>query len=197
MPRGKTIVFIDNSNIFYGQRNVGWRIDIKKFHDYLEQNGEIWQTFLFASVTEPPRYEQTNFYSFLKNEMRYEVELFKLGRKSHNCRGCGRTWWSYVEKGVDVALATKLMMLASKPAFETAILVGADSDFLNTVETVKSMGLRVEIYAWRGTVSEEMEAASSTKVYYLDDLREKIELTTEPDLEAERLISGEDEESET
>ena len=37
MPsRGKTIMFIDNSNIFHGSRQAGWRIDAKKLHAKLE-----------------------------------------------------------------------------------------------------------------------------------------------------------------
>lgn len=82
MRRGRTIVFIDNSNSFHGQQTARWRIDFKKLHSFLEKEGEIWQTFFFASVTEPPRYVQTNFYRFIKNEMRYEILLFKLGQKT-------------------------------------------------------------------------------------------------------------------
>ena len=62
MARGRTIVFVDNSNVFHGQLSAGWRIDAKKLHSYLEREGDVWQTFFFASVTDPPRYKQTNFY---------------------------------------------------------------------------------------------------------------------------------------
>jgi hypothetical protein len=39
--RGKTIMFIDNSNIFHGSRLAGWRIDAKKLHAKLEADGPI------------------------------------------------------------------------------------------------------------------------------------------------------------
>jgi uncharacterized LabA/DUF88 family protein len=193
MPRGRTVVFIDNSNVFHGQQKAGWRIDVKRLHDYLEREGEIWQTFFFASVTDPPRYEQTGFYRFIKNEMRYEVLLFTLGRKTIECRKCGHARVVPVEKGVDVALATKLLTLANNRAFDTAILVAADKDYLDTVRAVKGNGLRVEIVAWRGTISAEMEAESSCRVVYFDDIRADIELTVAPDEEADVLISGEQE----
>ena len=92
MPRGKTIAFIDNSNVFKGQISVGWRIDMEKLKRILETDGEIWQTFFFASVTNPPRYQQTNFYRFIKNHMRFEVFLYQLGRKTTRCRNCNRAW---------------------------------------------------------------------------------------------------------
>lgn len=192
MPRGRTIVFVDNSNIFHGQLAAGWRIDARKLYDFLEHEGEIWQTYFFASVTEPPRYQQTAFYKFIKNEMRWEVFLFKLGRKTVRCNSCSATRSVPVEKGVDVALATKLLTLANNRAFDTAILVAADRDYLETIRAVKGNGLRVEIVAWRGTISPEMEAESSRPVVYFDDVRQEVELTLPPDREAEQLTAGEE-----
>lgn len=192
MPRERTIMFIDNSNVFHGQRNAGWRIDVKKLHAHLEREGEIWQTFIFASVTDPPRYRQTAFYTFLKTEMRYEVLLYTLGSRSVECRRCGDDWTVPLEKGLDVGLATKMLTLANARAFDTAILVAADKDYLETVQAVKAMGLRVEILAWRGTISWEMENESSKPTLYFDDIRDEIELTETPDEEAESLTSGEE-----
>jgi len=189
MPRGRTIVFIDNSNIFHGSRQAGWRIDPKKLHAYLQREGDVWQAYFFASVTDPPRYEQTSYYRFIKHEMRYEVALFKLGQKTVRCRECGASKIVPVEKGVDVGLATKLLVLANNRAFDTAILVAADKDYLETVRAVKGNGLRVEIVAWRGTISREMEAESSRPVVYLNDIRADVEQTTPPDAEAEQLTA--------
>lgn len=197
MSRGRTIVFIDNSNVFFGQLNAGWRINVKKLHALLERNGEIWQTFLFASVQDPPRYQQTNFYNFLKNEMRYEVLLYRLGQKTITCKRCGNSKTVYAEKGVDVGLATRLLTLAHNRAFDTAILVAADRDYLETVRAVKANGLRVEIVAWRGTISQEFANESSRPVVYLDDIRSEIEFTATPDVVAEKLISGEADEVDT
>lgn len=193
MSRGRTIVFIDNSNIFMGQLDAHWRIDIKKLIAYMEKAGEVWQTFFFASVTEPPRFEQTNFYAFMKNEMRFNVEIYRLGRKTNKCKKCGKEWTTYVEKGVDVALATKLLTLGNVRAYDTAILAGADRDFLGTIQAVKSLGLRVEIFAWQGTISDEMRAESSSPVIYFDEIRKEIEFTGKPDEEAEKLSKPEGE----
>lgn len=192
MPRGRTIVFIDNSNVFHGQQTAGWRIDARKLHTFLEREGDIWQTFFFASVTDPPRYQQTNFYHFIKNDMRYEVLLFSLGRKTVHCANCGHTRVVSVEKGVDVALATKMLTLANNRAFDTAILVAGDKDYLDTVQAVKSNGLRVEIVAWRGTISPAMEAESSRPIIYFNDSRAEIELTAQPDTEADILTAGDE-----
>jgi len=192
MPRGRTIVFIDNSNAFHGQITAGWRIDAKKLNTYLAHGGEIWQTYIFAFVSDPPRYEQTNFYKFLKNEMHYEVILFELGRKTTKCYKCGNVRQVPVEKGVDVGVATKMLTLANNRAFDTAILVAGDKDYLETVKAVKANGLRVEIIAWRGALSYALQAESSSPVVFFDDIRKDVELTAPPDVEAEKLEAGEE-----
>lgn len=190
MQRERTIAFIDNSNVFHGQLNAGWRIDTKKLQDSLRGDGEIWQTFFFASVEDPPRYQQTNFYKFIKNQMRWEVFLYKLGQRTARCRKCDDVRRVPVEKGVDVGLATKMLVLANNRAFDTALLIAADKDYLETVRAVKNNGLRVEIIAWRGSISPEMEAESSKPVVYFDDIRSDIEMTAPPDKEAEELTGG-------
>jgi uncharacterized LabA/DUF88 family protein len=172
--RGKTICFIDNANVFHGQQDCGWRIDWEKFLINLEQGEQVWQTYFFASETDPPREEASNFYQFLKEQLRWEVIVYPLGRKTIKCENCNRTHTTLVEKGVDIGLATKMLMLAMNQAFETAILVSGDRDYLETVKYIKGMGLRVEVISWRSGLSDAMEAESSSPVVYLDNLKDKI-----------------------
>jgi len=191
MDRGRTIVFIDNSNVFSGQLNAGWRLDARKLKDYLERSGKLWQVFFFASVTDPPRYQQTGFYEMLRRDLRWEVELFLLGRKTTKCTQCGHVKQVPVEKGVDVAVATKMLTLAHNRAFDTAVLVSGDKDYLQTVRGVKSLGLRVEIVSWRISLSRDLAVESSGPVIYLEDIRAEIERTAPIDQEVEALTTGE------
>lgn len=191
--RGKTIMFIDNSNIFHGSRLAGWRIDIKKLHAKLEADGPIWQTFFFAAVSDPPRYNQTGFYKMLKNDLHYETTVFPLGNKTIRCKKCGDKRHSYTEKGIDVALATTMLVLANNRAFETAILMSGDKDYLETVKAVKQLGMRVEIVSWKNSLSQELGKESSRNVILLDDLKADIEKAA--DAEIEKLIPADEEEA--
>jgi uncharacterized LabA/DUF88 family protein len=188
MNRRKTIVFIDNSNIFQGSQSAGWRIYYKALIGKLEENGEIWQTFFFAAVKDPPRMSQTNFYNILKNDLKFEMTVLPLGRKTVHCRKCGFSESVSTEKGVDVALATKLLILAHNHAFETAIVLSGDKDYLETVKAVKGLGLRVEIVSWHNCLSPDLGAESSSPVIYLDDLRSEIELKI-PEPEVDVLMT--------
>lgn len=191
MNKGRIIAFIDNSNFFRGQLKAKWKVDMKKLYDYLQKESDIWQTFFFASVTDPPKYAQTGFYKYLKNQMRFEVKLYTLGRKTTKCKNCKCTWMVPVEKGVDVGLATKMLSLANNKAFDTAILIAADKDYLETIQEIKNQGIHVEIVAWRGSISSEMEAESSRPVIYFDEIRSIIESTEKTDKDAESLTAGE------
>jgi len=187
MNRGKTIMFVDNSNIFHGSRQAGWRVDAKKLVAKLEQAGPIWQTFFFAAVSDPPRYSQTNFYKMLKTELHFEMTVLPLGHKTVSCKKCGDHRHVYTEKGIDVGLSTKLLLLAHNRAFETAILLSGDKDYLETVQAVKNMGLRVEIVSWRQSLSKDLAEESSSGVIFLDDLKNEIAMTTPLEAEVEKL----------
>jgi uncharacterized LabA/DUF88 family protein len=173
--RGKTICFIDNANIFHGQQDAGWRIDWERFLRYMEQDEQIWQVYFFASETDPPREEATGFYQFLKEHLRWEVVIYSLGKKTIRCENCDQIHTTLVEKGVDIGLATKMLMLAMSRAYETAILVSGDRDYLETLKYIKGMGLRVEVMSWRSGLSDAVAAESSAPVIYLDNLKEQIQ----------------------
>lgn len=175
--RGKTICFIDNANIFHGQRDEGWKIDWQKLRDYLEQDGEIWQTYFFASYNDPMESEQEAFFHFLKENLRWEIKLYPLGKRTLTCRKCEYTTTQPVEKGVDVGIATKMLTLAMNQAYETAILVAGDRDYLETVQFIKGLGLRVEIISWRDGLSDDLASESSAPVVYINDLRGAVERT--------------------
>jgi uncharacterized LabA/DUF88 family protein len=175
VSRGKTICFIDDANIFHGQQEQGWRIDWQKFTKLLEQDGEeVWQVYFFSSENDQPSAGETNFYQYLKEQLHWEVFTYPLGRKTVTCANCNETRTLPAEKGVDVGLATKMLMLGINKAYETAILVSGDRDYLETVKFVKGLGLRVEIVSWRNGLSSDLAAESSAPVVFLDELEKRV-----------------------
>ena len=54
-----------------------------------------------------------------------------------------------VEKGVDAALVTDLLSLAWQQAYDVAVLVSADADYIPAVEYVQAQGLKVINAAWK------------------------------------------------
>jgi uncharacterized LabA/DUF88 family protein len=75
----------------------------------------------------------------------------------------------HVEKGVDVALAVDLIAMAWENAYDTAILVSGDEDYLGVVSKVMSKGRNVELASFRNCLSSKLRKAV-LKVTILDDI---------------------------
>ncbi len=180
-------MYFDNSNIFQGQKREGWRIDAEKLMARIEKDGPIWQVHFFAAVTDPPRYQQTNFYKMLKERLHWETHVLPLGSKTVRCEKCGDVRRAYTEKGVDVAIPSRMLTHAINRAFETAVVVSGDKDYLETVKVIKNMGLRVEVISFRRSLSQELANESSAPALILDDIRAEIERPV-PDRDAEALV---------
>jgi uncharacterized LabA/DUF88 family protein len=173
--RGKTICFIDDQNVFHGQRDNEWRIDWQRFVKFLSQdNEEIWQVYYFAGEKENQSDGEANYFRFLKEEMRWEIATYPLGRRTIKCVNSGESHTHLAEKGVDVGLAIKMLTLGINKAYDTAILISGDRDYLETVKFIKGLGLRVEVISWSDGLSDALAAESSAPVVYLDDLKNQI-----------------------
>lgn len=59
------------------------------------------------------------------------------------CPKCGATTEGTVEKGVDTAIVTDMIKLAWADAYDVAIIVSADADFVPAVQFLDSKGVRV------------------------------------------------------
>ena len=173
--RGRTICFVDNSYIFRGSYKHQWRVDFRKLVDSLSEHSPIWQTYFFASEEDPPNADQTSLYKYLKLALHFEVNLYPLRKRQMRCNACGNDWSSYSEKAAAVGMASILVSLAYNNAFDSAILVTGDSDFLEPIRVVKGLGKRVELAAWRDSIAQDLEMEASGDVFYLDEHRGNLE----------------------
>jgi len=64
------------------------------------------------------------------------------------CPTCGEPFRWSPEKGVDTAIVTDLLALAGESAFEVAILVSSDADFVPAVEWLQARGFKVLNATW-------------------------------------------------
>jgi len=60
-----------------------------------------------------------------------------------NCPHCGGTMIGSVEKGIDTAIVTDMIKLAWEDAYDVAVLVSGDRDFIPAVEFLSDKGVRV------------------------------------------------------
>ena len=199
----RVMVFIDGSNIFWASRARGLRIDYLKLTKLLVgSNRRLVRPYFYCAVGVPPKLNQIRFHDKLKysgftvitKSLRRRVSKARLvavfdpqdgewkGQKTKQLVKVEKD----EEKGVDVALVTDMLSMAYKNAYDTAILVGGDEDYLSTVENIKQIPKRVEIAAfsdndtqtpqrWTSTICRDMIMAAD-QFYPLEKLIKQIKL---------------------
>lgn len=122
---------------------------------------DLEETLLYASV-DPER--DGNLRNWLNNTVdrfpswRVSVLERRPRPKQLHCRHCGETtsqcprcqtaFVGKPEKGVDSTLVTDMLSLAWQGAFDIAVLVSSDADFVPAVERIQASGLKVINAAW-------------------------------------------------
>jgi uncharacterized protein (TIGR00288 family) len=172
MTKEKVMVFIDSSNIFHALKRIGFKIDYYKLVKELVGDRTLVRPYYYGSTVPSPRslaqktfkVTQEKFHKALRNEG-FEIITRPVKVITEDI---------WVEKGVDIALATDMLVGAHKDLFDTLVLVSGDNDYLPVLLEVRQCGKRVEIAAFENTISQEMKQIAD-KYIALDSIRDRIQ----------------------
>ena len=157
----RLMIFVDGSNLFYSQERYrkGYRIDLLKFIEYLSKDRDKIRTYYFASTKVPPVKQQTAFFDKLQYEG-IQIETKPLRNNK--------------EKGIDVALVTRFLSLGFKNAYDTAIIVSGDKDYVSAVDEMKSVGKKVEVACFANCLGDELHKHCD-RLIKIDDFAHLVE----------------------
>ncbi|MDX9721272.1 MAG: NYN domain-containing protein [Myxococcota bacterium] len=94
-------------------------------------------------------------------------------RSSHeHCPTCQEPFGRAAEKTIDARIVTDLLGLAWEGAYDVAILVSADKDFVPAVELLQSKNFKVINASWTGIGNELARVCWAS--FYLDPLIEQL-----------------------
>lgn len=141
----RVMVFIDGSNMYHSLKALFRRtdIDLGKFSAKLLGRRRLVRMYYYNAKVgkreEPQRFnDQAKFFNSVAAIPYTEL---RLGRLVYN--GWPNT--PPYEKGVDVLLATDMLVHSFKSNYDTAILVAGDNDFVAALQAVKDNGKHVEV----------------------------------------------------
>lgn len=146
--RQRVAVYVDGLNLYYGLKSRGWRryywLDLRRLAERLLRPGQLltmvrYFTARFEPQTgDPERHiRQDTYLQALETlsdlTIQYGHHLPKFGI----CRQCGATWETFEEKMTDVNIAMALLGDAQHDAFDTAMIISADSDLAGPVNAIR------------------------------------------------------------
>ncbi len=161
-PFEKVMIFIDGSNLFHRLRKLGIRIDYGKLRDCLVGGRNLIHAFYFCSLPPGPKQTQVDFLAKLRS-LGFEVKTYPLRQRGE----------TLIEKGVDVALATEVLVQAFQRNFDVGVLVTGDEDFKGIVGEAKRLGRKIEIAAFGSSASRDFQQCGN-RFIPLDDIVDKI-----------------------
>ena len=188
------MVFIDGSNLYHvlDQNCSKHNVHFDKFANKLANGRNLKRTYYYNIRQEIDKTAQVNDQQkFLDSMFDTPYLEVKLGISKQR----GET---VVEKGVDVMLATDLVVHAYKNHYDTAIVVSGDADFYPALQAVKDIGKHVEVAAFESNISSESSRVSDvhirlTKSYFTGLWMPKLSATLKKEVSDEAASpNGED-----
>ena len=151
----KVSVFFDGQNFYRSLQRYdeSLRVDYDRLAAWITQAaggpGAIFagaHYYVGVSADAPPLVE-----GFLKGlELRpgYFVKRELRVRRSGRCPACSAEYEYTTEKRVDTRLVAEMIHYAAIGAFDAAVLVSGDDDFVPAVEAVNALGRQVWVATW-------------------------------------------------
>lgn len=153
----RVFIFIDGSNLYHVLGEICGRRDLQfdKFALKLANGRDLRRVYYYNIRQESDRRpelgkDQEKFLASLYDTPYMEVRLGVWRQHGEEM----------VEKGVDVMLATDLVVKALRDQYETAIVVSGDGDFFPAYQAAKDAGKHVEVAAFDENLSAEAGRAA-------------------------------------
>ena len=163
----RVALFFDGKNFYTAFRkdHPNSEIDYNELAAWLTSEisggaGEVVGAYYYTGYSLPDQDVSSAFGSFLEGlelQTGYFVKREPRVRRKTTCRKCGSTEEYSTEKRVDTRLVADLIHYAAADAYDAAVLLSGDQDFVPAVEAANALGKRVYLAAWRGSgVSREL-----------------------------------------
>ena len=160
-------IFVDNSNIFKGFQKYNVHVDYEKLKALIIRGRKLDAIYLYEGVVYPLSPEKKRWYELLSDRSGYIIKT-SFDKIVNN---------EAIEKKVDINIAIDVVSLAYEDAYDTAVMVTGDGDFLPVVKKIKDLGKDVELWAFKYSLSNAMRVLlEEERILYLDDILNEIKL---------------------
>jgi uncharacterized LabA/DUF88 family protein len=162
----KLAIFIDGSNFLSGYGEFKNNQVVKELNypalqeDFISRQWKKRNTVLFEHI-KTYCYMSAGTPDIIKSKSDIlvsgsDITKFKTSLKQNHVKLTEKQKINNKEKGVDMALAVDLLSLAYSNAYDYAIIVSGDADFISAIEEVKRYGKIIYIASFLSRFSKEL-----------------------------------------
>jgi uncharacterized LabA/DUF88 family protein len=151
----KILIFIDGQNFYRSllRYSDSLRVDYDRLKDWITQavggqGATFGGAYYYVGVSAGAPATVEAFLKGLELRPGYFVRREGRVRRSGRCTVCGREYEYTTEKRVDTRLVADLIHFAANGAYDAAVLVSGDDDFVPAVEAVNALGKQVWVATW-------------------------------------------------
>ncbi len=163
----RVMFFIDARNILGGEdflkdSNIMFKFDYEKFLTYLNKYYIVRRGYYYDGAEhEKQRSEaKKRFFNFLR-KLGITLRLKEIDFKKFN----------HSQKGVDIFLTADMISLAYEDAYDIAIILSGDGDYMALVDLVKSKGKKVWVVSFRSCLNPKLKDCAD-RVILIDDMND-------------------------
>jgi len=178
----RIIIFIDGSNFYHSVKDTfavhDNEVDFGKLVEILREDRLLIGVYYYNApldrgYNEQIYWKQQKFFSELRKIPGFNVILCNMRKIIRP----GSKKPEFTVKGDDIHLATDMVSLAYENAYDTAILVSGDGDFVPTIKRVQKLGKLVENAYFKISRSNYLKDVCDTSLclddYIIECLKKK------------------------
>lgn len=173
--RSNVYAFIDSQNLNLGTQRMGWKLDWRKFRQYLRDEYGVTKAYMFIGYMS----ENEQLYEYM-HELGYLVVLkptvdVGASTQSEGAENKDRPHDDREKPAVKGNIDADLVLHAMKelPNYSQAIIVSGDGDFFSLAEYLSQKGKLARILTPNWQYSSLLKAFDS-KIVRLDQLRRQL-----------------------
>lgn len=164
----RVAIFIDGKNFYTGWRDSGRsaQLDFNKLTSWLVE--QVGGSSMIAAhyytgfesdenALDDTRGKLQGFLRILEQQRGFQVHAFPRKPHTMQCPHCKDSIRYTQEKEVDTTVVADMVFLGCQDAFDVAILLSGDTDYVPAVRILNRLGKQVYIASWQGTgVSQQL-----------------------------------------
>jgi uncharacterized LabA/DUF88 family protein len=181
-PKNRTLVLIDDANLYYGFKKRHWDLDYERFYRWLRANFNVLEVYFFGGVVskkafleKKPTNDLAGFKEHKENRQAFLKLLKHIGYTVTSKPVTSlydSTSGQYKRKcNFDVEIAIVAMDKINK--YEELILCTGDGDFTKLLKYVKSKHKKATLIAHKDRLNWELEKTAN-RVIFIESLRREV-----------------------